>query len=143
MGRVYQTTVVNAPMDEVWARIRNFHDMSWSKNVITSCEAVGDKPGDQIGARRILNGGIHETLLELSDLAHTFKYSIDDAPSPLSRNEVRDFVGVVKIRPVTADGTTFVEWSSRWEGSEEGTDFCNNVFTGLLSDMRQAFSGDV
>lgn len=140
MGRTYQTTIVNASLDKVWARIRNFHDTSWSKNAVTSCEAVGDKPGDQIGAMRILNGAIHETLVELSDLAHTFKYRIDNAPSPLSRNEIRDFVGVVKLRPVTDAGTTFVEWSARWEGSEECTDFCNNVYVAFLSDLRQAFS---
>ena len=62
MGKTYQTAVINAPVDQVWSKIKNFHDFSWATGVIEKCEAVGDKPGDQIGARRILNDAFHETL---------------------------------------------------------------------------------
>ena len=29
MGKTYQTAVINAPVVQVWSKIRNFHDMSW------------------------------------------------------------------------------------------------------------------
>ena len=56
MGQCYNSTIVNAPVDEVWTALKNFHDMSWAPNVITSLEVMGDKGAGEIGARRKLNG---------------------------------------------------------------------------------------
>ena len=63
----YNSCVVNAPVDRVWTALRDFHDMSWAPQVITSFEKVGDATGDQIGAKRLLNGVFHETLRGLDD----------------------------------------------------------------------------
>ncbi len=56
MGQTYQSTVVNAPVEKVWERLRNFHEMSWASGVIEKCEPVGELQGNQIGAKRLLNG---------------------------------------------------------------------------------------
>ena len=39
----FNSIVINAPIDEVWAKMKDFHDFSWAPNVITKCEAVGKK----------------------------------------------------------------------------------------------------
>ncbi len=57
----YNSVTVNAPVDKVWEVLRNFHDMSWSPDVVTQLEAVGDAGGTEIGAKRNLNGAFHET----------------------------------------------------------------------------------
>ena len=49
MGTTHQDIEINAPVDTVWNAIRDFHDMGWAPNVITSVEKVGDAPGE--GAR--------------------------------------------------------------------------------------------
>jgi hypothetical protein len=67
MGSCYNTSVVNAPIAAVWDKIRNFHKMDWAAGVITSVEPVGDVPGDEPGAGRVLNEAIHETLRTLND----------------------------------------------------------------------------
>lgn len=51
----YNSIVIDAPADQVWEKIRNFHDLSWAAGVIEKCEAVGGIPATQIGAKRILN----------------------------------------------------------------------------------------
>jgi len=138
MGRTYQSTVVNAPAEKVWATIRNFHDFSWAPNVIQKCEAQGDKKGDQVGARRLLNGAIHETLLDLNDMERTIKYSIDDGPSPVSKSEVRNYVGVLRVLPITEGSGSFVEWSSSWDMNDaKATEFCHGVYVALLGDLRK------
>jgi hypothetical protein len=76
--RSQQILIIAAAPQRVWDTIRNFHDASWTPNVIASLEIVGDKGGDEIGAGRVLNGVLHETLRELDDAGHTFAYSIDD-----------------------------------------------------------------
>jgi len=129
----YNSCVVNAPVEDVWARLRNFHDMSWAPNVITSIETEGD-PGAGSGAKRLLNGAFAETLISVDDDARVMEYSIDDGPDPLGAAE--GYVGTVRATPVTAGGGTFVEWSSRWASGPEGiAEFCNPVYQALLADL--------
>ena len=137
MGKTYQSITVDASIDNVWAAVRDFHDVSWAAGVLETCEAVGDLKGDQIGAKRVLNGVFHETLRGLNDLEHTVKYTIDDGPSPVSPNDVSGYVGVLHLIPVTDSDTTFVEWSSSWDGSEEACDFCHNIYVALLGALKQ------
>ena len=140
MPKTYQSTTVDAPIDEVWARLRNFHDMAWAPAVVERCEAVGEKAGDEVGARRILNGVFHETLRELDDAEHVVKYSIDAGPPPVSPDQVKDYIGVIRARPVTDSGGTFVEWSSSWDAPDAGAEeFCHNIYVALLSELKKAF----
>ena len=131
----------DAPINNVWSTIRNFHDFSWAPNVITKCEKVGELRGDQIGAQRILNEVFHETLLELSDINYSIRYSLDDGPAPVSRDDVSHYIGYLRLFPVTDRDATFVEWSSEWEGSEEAAcDFCHNIYMALLGDLNKLAS---
>ncbi len=138
MGKTYQATVIDAPVDEVWRTIRDFHDMSWAPNVIQSVEKVGDRSGDEIGAVRILNGAFVETLKVLDNERRTFSYSIDDGPSPISKDDVRNYVGQVRVSEATEEGGgTLVEWSSSWELNDEpASEFCHNIYLALLADMK-------
>ena len=140
MGKTYQTAVINAPVDQVWSKIKNFHDLSWGAAVVEKCEAVGGKPGDQIGARRILNEAFHETLVALSEVDRSFKYSIDDGPAPVSKNDVKDYIGAVRLITITENDTCLIEWSSSWESStEDACSFCHNIYVALINELKKAF----
>jgi uncharacterized membrane protein len=137
----YNSIVVDAPVDEVWAAMRNFHDMSWSEQVVESVEAVGEKEGDQIGAKRILNGAFHETLLALNEAERTIRYSIDDGPAALAPDKLTGYIGTVKLFSVTDDDRTYVEWTSTWESSSGGVaEFCNPIYRALLADLKTYFA---
>ncbi|MEE9285420.1 MAG: SRPBCC family protein [Dehalococcoidia bacterium] len=141
MGKTYQSIVVNGPVDKVWAALRDFHDMSWAPNVIKKVTVVGDKKGDQVGARRLLNDVFHETLLDVSDADRTVRYSIDDGPSPISKDDVKGYVGMVRVSPVTEGGATFVEWSSSWEAKGNvAEEFCHGIYVALLNDLKKTFA---
>lgn len=110
--------------------------------MVTRVETVGDKKGNEVGARRVLNDAFHETLLELKDEDRTFRYSIDDGPSPVSMADVGGYVGPVQLRPVTEGGGTFVEWSSAWERNDKAaSEFCHGIYVVLLADMKKSFEG--
>jgi carbon monoxide dehydrogenase subunit G len=135
MGTTHQDIQINAPANTVWQAIRNFHDMSWAPNVVTSVDVVGDKSGLEPGAGRVLNGAFHETLRTMDDNAMTFTYSIDDGPTPVSKEEVSNYIGRVFVEPM-GDGTR-VEWTSRWEQNDEPVhDFCHGIYVALLNDMK-------
>lgn len=141
MRSTYQSVVVKAPIDQVWATVRDFHDFSWADRVVSQCDAVGDKSGTEVGARRVLNDAFHETLLEHDDRAHRMRYSIDDGPSPLSPAEVRNYVGELHLIPATIDNATFVEWRSTWESvNDEAEAFCHGLYVSLLEALAQRFN---
>ncbi|MGH8502938.1 MAG: SRPBCC family protein [Gammaproteobacteria bacterium] len=138
MPRTYQSIVINVPVDRAWQAVRNFHELSWAPDVIQECKAVGDKQGDQIGARRRLNGAFLETLVELNDKDHRLGYRIEDGPSPVSKGEVQNYYGLVQLRPVTDSNSTFIEWSSSWEAkSDEAVAFCRKIYVSLLRALKQ------
>ena len=124
--------VVNAPVDKVWATMRNFHDMSWAPGVITSCVAVGDTAGDAVGAQRVLNEAFHETLRSIDDTALRLTYTIDDGPGPVSKQAVKNYVGDLRVAPITENGTSFVEWQSSYESADESAVLPIRVLTSTL-----------
>src|SRR5688500_12777355 len=117
MLKVYNSIIVPAPIEQVWSRICDFHDFSWAPSMITSCEKVGEGNGCSVGARRLLNGIFLDTLIAYSVIDRRIMYSLDDGPSPVSSSEIQDYVGNLHLLPVTADNTTFVEWSGMWESA--------------------------
>ena len=137
----YNSCVVNAPVDKVWTALRNFHDLSWASPVITSLEKVGDASGDQIGAKRLLNGVFHETLRGLDGTGREVRYSIDDGPDAVSKDKVSGSVGLVRVFSVTDGDATFVEWSSSWQDSQGGVkEFCDPIYKALLEALQHHFA---
>lgn len=138
MGSCYNTTVIAAPIDKVWSTVRDFHDLSWAKGVAEKVDVVGDKKGDQIGAKRVLNDAFAETLLELSDLNHTIQYSIDDGPGPVAKDQVKNYIGTVRLFAVTSDNTTFVEWASRYDSPDDKAvgELCDPIYVALLNALK-------
>jgi hypothetical protein len=138
----YNSTVVNAPIDDVWKMICNFHDLSWGEPLITKLEVIGDIPGDQIGAKRLLNDLFHETLITLNPENYTFSYVITDGPEPISKETVTNYIGKVRLLPVTDCNKTFVEWTSAYESEQPDAvaEFCNPIYVALLDSLKTRFA---
>lgn len=138
MPSTNQSVVIDTSIDNIWAKFNDFHDMSWAPNVITSVDKVGDIDGTKIGAKRILNGAFHETLQEVDEANHTIRYSIDDGPSPVSKEEVSNYFGTIKLSGTA--GGTLVEWTSEWESNvEDAVEFCSGIYVALLGELKAAF----
>jgi carbon monoxide dehydrogenase subunit G len=137
MGTTHQTIEISASPDTVWQTIRNFHDLSWAPNVVAKVDKVGDKAGDEIGAGRVLNGMFHETLISLDDDRKDLSYSIDDGPSPVSKDDVKNYVGKVTVQPAAEGDGSHVEWSSSWQDNDDAAaDFCHGIYVALLQDLK-------
>lgn len=141
MGKTYQSIVINAPVEKVWKKLSDFYDMSWAAGVIDKCEKAGEFQGNQVGAKRILNDAFHETLLEVSEIDRTIRYSIDQGPSPISQDEIKGYIGAIRVSPVTEDKATYVEWSSSWTGNDAaGEEFCRPIYVALLGALKKSLS---
>ena len=138
----YNSIVVDAPIERVWNTIRDFHKLDWGRPFITSVTAVGEIPGDQVGAKRILNGAFEETLQEFDESKYRISYTIDDGPEPVSKSSVTHYVGKIRLLPVTADDTTFVQWASEFQSDDTAlvADFCNPIYAALLASLHDHFA---
>jgi NADPH:quinone reductase len=114
---VRRSTIVDAPIEQVWAMLRDFngHD-SWHPAIAKS-RIEDSSPADMIGAIRdfqLADGSrIREQLLSLSDHSKTFEYCIVEAPLPLM-----GYVARVTLLPITDGAQTYWEWRSKFEAPQ-------------------------
>jgi carbon monoxide dehydrogenase subunit G len=140
MGKCYNKIEINVSINRVWDTISDFHDLSWAPGVVSSVTKVGDISGNEIGAKRVLNGVFHETLTALDAENNTFSYSIDDGPGPVASDAVSDYTGTVTLT-ATDDGCS-AEWSSVFQSENESevADFCNPIYMALLNALKETLS---
>ena len=116
----YNSVVINAPADQVWASLRNFNDMSWAEGIVESVESVNGKGGTEVGASRLVNG--------------------DEGPDVLASDMVEGYIGKARVTPITASGQSFVEWSSDWNAAKgDVKSFCDPLYAGLLGLLAKKF----
>ncbi|BCM17454.1 SRPBCC family protein [Mesorhizobium sp. J8] len=113
MVEVRQSTIINAPIEEVWAILRDFNGHDRWHPAIASSEIDGGEPADAVGAVRhfrLADGGeLREQLLALSDKDRRLSYCLLEAPLPLM-----GYVASIRLKPVTDGNATFWEWRSEF-----------------------------
>src|SRR5260370_38740145 len=113
MVKVRRSTLVEAPVDEVWRILRDFNGHERWHPAVAESRIEEGRQADEIGCVRrfrLGDGGIlREQLLRLSDREHSFTYCILEAPIPLI-----DYVATLRLKPVTDGTRTFWEWSSEF-----------------------------
>ncbi len=121
LQKVTRSTVIDAPIERVWAVLRDFNSHDQWHDVVQASHIEGSERSDQVGCIRnfTLKDGNHirEQLLTLSDTTYTSTYCIVQATVPLQR-----YVASLKLKPVTDGKRTFWHWESTFDtppGQEE------------------------
>ena len=145
MAKSYASTVIDAPADEVWARIRDFNGLpEWHPGIARS-EIEDGRASDSIGAIRsfyLQDGGhIRETLLAFSDHERSFTYDMLKGPMAWW-----NYVATMRLRPITDGNRTYVEWSAEFDAKPEDVDGLielvqNGVFQGGFDALKAHFAG--
>jgi NADPH:quinone reductase-like Zn-dependent oxidoreductase len=146
MIRVTRSAVIDAPIERVWAVLRDFNSHTAWHPVVAESEIEGGEPSDQVGCVRrfTLRDGnrIREQLLALSDRDHISTYCILDASVPLHR-----YVATLQLKRVTDGERTFWHWQSTFDappGRERaladmvGTGVYEGGFEGLRAYLRRS-----
>jgi uncharacterized protein YndB with AHSA1/START domain len=118
MGRAYATAIIEAPVEAVWATIRDFSALSaWHPAVSQSAIEGGGDP-DVVGCIRTLTleGGAtaRERLLMLDDSRYTFSYNFETPAFP-----IENYVATVELVPVTNGDHTLAIWTGIFEERPE------------------------
>ena len=145
MIRVRRSAVIDAPIDRVWAVLRDFNSHSAWHPAVGPSTIERDEAPDRVGCVRdfTLKDGnqIREQLLALSDRDHVSTYCILDATLPM-----RNYVATVQLKRVTDGDRTFWHWESTFDvprGRERefeelvGGQVYEAGFTGLAAFLRR------
>ncbi len=111
LQRVVRSTVIDAPIERVWAVLRDFNSHEGWHDVVDKSRIEGGRASLQVGSVRAftLKDGnfIREQLLTLDDREHRSTYCIVEATVPLQR-----YVASITLKPVTDGNRTFWHWES-------------------------------
>ena len=118
MARVYTSSVINAPVERVWGRVRDFNGLPNWHPAIAESRIENGEPADKIGCVRdfrLRNGDrLREKLLGLSDYDMFCTYSILESPMG-----VDNYVATLRLPPNTDGNRTFWRWESRFTTKPE------------------------
>ena len=115
MTKIFVSALIDAPVEKVWAQVRDFNNMPDWHPKFSRSHIEGGLPSDQVGCVRnfdITGGGgtIRERLLELSDIEYSFRYCILTSPLP-----VEGYVAQLTLYPVTVGNKTVGIWTAEFE----------------------------
>src|SRR5687767_10868729 len=144
MIRVRRSAVIDAPIERVWAVLRDFNSHSAWHPAVGPSRIENGEAADQVGCVRnfTLKDGNHirEQLLALSDRDYVSTYCILDATLPM-----RNYVATVQLKRVTDGEKTFWHWESTFDvprGRER--EFAelvgNGVYEGGFAGLRSFLS---
>ena len=144
MPKLFVSSVIDAPIEKVWDRIRDFNGLpSWHPRMVES-EIEDGKAATDIGAVRkfkVASGAvIREKLLAFSDKDFLTTYSIIGHPAPISNH-----TATLKLERVTDGNRTFAVWTSEFDapadkGDEIAKGMGDNVFQGGFSALKDHFA---
>ena len=140
---LFRSTVIDAPVAQVWATLRHFDGVvEWNPGVAAARMEEG-APSDRVGAIRHLtlpDGGIiRETLLALDDRRRSFTYDIIESPLP-----VRNYVATQAFHPITDGERTYATWEVTFDcdpADEAGLAevIAVGIFEAGMAGMKQYF----
>jgi hypothetical protein len=145
MTKVYASSIIPAPVDQVWAVVRDFNALPAWHPAIAESRIEEGRPADQVGcvrAFRLKDGGfIREQLLALSDYEFSCSYAILESPMG-----VENYVALMKLSPVTDGNRCFAEWSAEFEcAPDREAELISNigggVFQGGFDALKRRFGG--
>ncbi len=111
-AKVFTTSVIDAPVDAVWARMRDFAGMGGWHEAITAMRMLEDVPSDRVGGVREFlfgEGLLWEELTLLSDEDRAFRYRILRSPMPWL-----NYHAGARLLPVTDGDRTLGIWTADW-----------------------------
>jgi carbon monoxide dehydrogenase subunit G len=114
MAQAYGSRIIDAPIEAVWAVVRDFNGLpNWLPGVAAS-SIEGGRAADSVGALRritVADGKTcSERLLALDDSRYFVSYGFVDQLFP-----IKDHRATLELIPMTDGDRTFAQWSATFE----------------------------
>ena len=144
MPTVSVSSVIDAPIDQVWARIRDFNGLPGWHPRMTESQIEDGKAASEIGCVRnfktVTGATIRERLLEFSDANRLVSYSIVATPQPITNHTAS-----LQLRRVSDGERTYAEWTARFDAPANEAEAVAkgmgaNVFQGGFDALKSHFA---
>ncbi|TVR43111.1 MAG: SRPBCC family protein [Rhodobacteraceae bacterium] len=114
MAEALATTIIDAPVEQVWAVLRDFNGLPvWNPGIRDSRIEDG-RDADSVGCVRAFHLAdgtfVREMLLELDDSRYLMRYNFETPAFP-----VTNYLATLELIPVTNGDTTFVRWHASFD----------------------------
>jgi uncharacterized protein YndB with AHSA1/START domain len=116
-AKVFAASVIGAPVDVVWARMRDFAGMDgWHADITRMSMRDGVRSDKVSGVRDFFfgPGALWEQLTYLSDPDRAFRYRILKSELPLL-----NYHAGARLHEITATNETFAVWTADWTATPE------------------------
>lgn len=117
MVKVVKSTIMPAPIEEVWDVLRDFNGHDRWHPAVADSHIERARSSDTVGCVRkfhLQDGSeLREQLLTLSDADMAYSYCLLETPIPLF-----NYVSHVRLLPVTDTDETYWQWDSRFDTPE-------------------------
>ena len=114
MIRVMASSVINAPVQEIWALVRDFSALSeWLPGVASGTLDEGGTANGIGSTRRLVfadGGTMREKLLGLSEQDTSITFAIIESELP-----IKDYVSTIRLQPVTDGDRSYISWTGEFE----------------------------
>ncbi len=118
MAEALATTIIAAPVEQVWSVLRDFNAMPDWNPAVTDSKVEDGRDADSVGCIRAFHLAdgtfVRERLLELDDSRYVLRYNFETPAFP-----VQNYVAVLQLIPVTNGNTTFVRWHASFDEAAE------------------------
>uniref|UniRef100_A0A6B2LPU6 Bet v I/Major latex protein domain-containing protein n=1 Tax=Arcella intermedia TaxID=1963864 RepID=A0A6B2LPU6_9EUKA len=120
--RAFASAIIPAPIDQVWAVLRDFTSPAKLFKTVESVKMEGDAASTQVGAVRVVKFANVEVvkrqqLLELSDLHYRIVWETSPTESV---SEVAAHITTVQLYRVTENNSTYVSWAADFSSDAIG-----------------------
>lgn len=148
MARAYASTIVEAPVEAVWAMVRDFNGLPHWNPAITGSSIEDGLAADVVGCIRSFSLAadgtrVRERLLSLDDSRYRFTYNFETPAFP-----VENYHTTMELIPATSAEHTFVHWFAEFDeapadaGKYEAI-ISRDVFAGGLASLAEKVRGRV
>jgi uncharacterized protein YndB with AHSA1/START domain len=146
MAKVHVSSVIDAPVEKVWERIRDFNGLpGWHPRMVESHIEDG-KAATEIGCVRnfkVASGAtIREKLVAFSDDDRSVTYAIIGHPAPISNH-----TSTLRLERITDGDRTYAVWTAEFDAPADKADeiakgMGENVFQGGFNALKNHFVGN-
>lgn len=114
MARACASVIVDAPVEAVWAVVRDFGALPRWVPGLLDCAIEDGRDPDSVGCVRSFKLGdgtpVRERLLELDDCRYRFAYNFETPAFP-----VENYQAAFELIPVIDGNRTFAQWSATFD----------------------------
>lgn len=145
MARASASIVVAAPVEAVWAAVRDFSALPDWLDGLGPCHIEDGRPADSVGCIRAFSLGdgtaVRERLLALDDARYCFSYDFQTPAFP-----VANYVAQFEAIPVTSGDRCFVRWWADFDEAPADAGkyveiISRDVFAGGLASLARKVAG--